>query len=100
MFGGAGAGMDWGNMFGAFGGAQPFGGTGTGTQPFGGSGTQPFGGSGTQTGAAPSTQPPEERFREQLQQLQDMGFTDRQANIAALVATNGFLQGAIERLLN
>ncbi len=43
--------------------------------------------------------PPEERFREQLQQLQEMGFTDQQANINALIATNGYVQGAIERLL-
>jgi ubiquilin len=72
--------MDWGNMFGAFG--MP----GMGGQPT----TSP-----TQPQA-----PPEERFREQLQQLQEMGFTDQQANIAALLATNGFVQGAIERLLN
>lgn len=67
-------------MFGAFGGMPGMGGQAT-------------------TPAQPQA-PPEERFREQLQQLQEMGFTDQQANIQALLATNGFVQGAIERLLN
>lgn len=44
-------------------------------------------------------EPPEVRFRTQLQQLQDMGFTDQQANINALIATNGNVEAAIERLL-
>lgn len=65
--------------------------------PFGGMGAgQPTGTSGQQQ----NQQPPEVRFREQLQQLQEMGFTDQQANITALTASNGFVQGAIERLLN
>jgi ubiquilin len=45
------------------------------------------------------TEPPEVRFQVQLQQLSDMGFNDREANIRALVATNGHVQQAIDRLL-
>jgi len=43
--------------------------------------------------------PPEERFRVQLQQLHDMGFTNRAANLDALQATRGNVEAAIERLL-
>lgn len=45
-------------------------------------------------------QPPEERYRNQLEQLNAMGFTDRQQNLNALIETFGDLNGAIERLLN
>lgn len=48
---------------------------------------------------AANQQPPEERFRVQLEQLSAMGFVNREANIQALVATNGNLNAAIERLL-
>jgi ubiquilin len=59
-----------------------------------------FGSAGQQTQAAqPPQQPPEERFRVQLEQLNDMGFTDRAQNIVALTATNGNVNAAIERLL-
>ncbi|KAI1716747.1 WD40-like beta propeller repeat domain-containing protein [Ditylenchus destructor] len=44
-------------------------------------------------------QPPEERFRGQLEQLTTMGFTNQQANIQALLATFGDVSAAIERLL-
>ena len=50
------------------------------------------------TPAAPS-QPPEERFQVQLQQLQDMGFYDASSNIRALLATGGNVNAAIEYLL-
>ena len=43
--------------------------------------------------------PPEERFRSQLEQLREMGFFDPQANINALIATNGNVNAALERLL-
>ncbi|KAI6182888.1 hypothetical protein M3Y97_00429000 [Aphelenchoides bicaudatus] len=43
--------------------------------------------------------PPEERFRSQLEQLAGMGFTDRERNIQALLATFGDVSAAIERLL-
>lgn len=56
-------------------------------------------GPGSSAPGAP-TQPPEERFRVQLDKLRDMGFTDQQANIAALQATSGNLDAAIDRLLS
>lgn len=43
--------------------------------------------------------PPEERFRNQLSQLQTMGFINTEANIQALTATFGDVNAAIERLL-
>ena len=42
---------------------------------------------------------PGERFRNQLQSLNDMGFTDRSANISALVSAHGNVNRAIEILL-
>jgi len=47
---------------------------------------------------APSRSP-EVRFESQLQQLNAMGFTDTEANIRALTATNGNVNAAVERLL-
>ncbi|KAK4218280.1 hypothetical protein QBC37DRAFT_9404 [Rhypophila decipiens] len=44
--------------------------------------------------------PPEERYAEQLRQLNDMGFFDFDRNIAALRRSGGSVQGAIEHLLN
>ncbi|KJA16303.1 hypothetical protein HYPSUDRAFT_147883 [Hypholoma sublateritium FD-334 SS-4] len=100
---GAGAGM----------GAQPFGGLDPAMMqqmlgmggPFGGGagagglgaygGFGPFGGAATP--AAPAdTRSPEERFQVQLQQLQDMGFTNAAQNVRALLATGGNVQGAID----
>lgn len=43
--------------------------------------------------------PPEVRFQSQLQQLNEMGFWDADANIRALLATGGNVNAAIERLL-
>lgn len=43
--------------------------------------------------------PPEERYRSQLEQLAAMGFVNREANIAALIATFGDVNAAVERLL-
>lgn len=45
-------------------------------------------------------QPPEQRFASQLEQLANMGFINREANIAALTATMGDVNAAIDRLLN
>lgn len=51
--------------------------------------------------AAPvSSEPPEVRFASQLQQLNDMGFFDRDENIRALLLTNGNVNAAVERLLS
>ncbi|XP_029306909.1 ubiquilin-4 [Cottoperca gobio] len=51
------------------------------------------------TGGGPSLQTPEVRFQQQLDQLNTMGFIDRQANLQALIATGGDVNAAIERLL-
>ena len=62
-----------------------------------------FGGAGA-TPAAPAapadTRPPEERFQVQLQQLQDMGFTNAAQNVRALLATGGNVHAAIEYILS
>ncbi|KAJ7104200.1 hypothetical protein B0H15DRAFT_14058 [Mycena belliarum] len=54
-------------------------------------------------GAIPSppadARPPEERFQVQLQQLQDMGFTNASQNVRALLATAGNVHSAIEYIL-
>lgn len=44
-------------------------------------------------------QPPEERYRGQLEQLTAMGFVNRDANLQALIATFGDINAAVERLL-
>lgn len=51
-------------------------------------------------GQAPDTRPPEDRYAEQLRQLNDMGFFDFDRNIEALRRTGGSVQGAVEYLLN
>ncbi|OAA62113.1 deubiquitination-protection protein dph1 [Cordyceps fumosorosea ARSEF 2679] len=51
--------------------------------------------------AAPAdTRPPEERYEEQLRQLNDMGFFDFDRNVAALRRSGGSVHGAIEYLLS
>ncbi|KAH0825943.1 ubiquitin family-domain-containing protein [Lanmaoa asiatica] len=61
-----------------------------------GGGMGPF---GATPAAPPNTRPPEERFQVQLQQLQDMGFTNAAQNIRALLATGGNVHAAIEYIL-
>lgn len=56
-------------------------------------------------GAPPAAQPqdnrpPEERYADQLRQLNDMGFYDFDRNIQALRRSGGSVQGAIDFLLN
>ncbi|KAI1942472.1 hypothetical protein LOZ66_000873 [Ophidiomyces ophidiicola] len=46
------------------------------------------------------TRPPEERYAEQLRQLNEMGFFEFDRNIEALRRAGGNVQGAIEYLLN
>jgi len=46
-----------------------------------------------------NNQPPEERYRSQLEQLAAMGFVNREANLQALTATFGDINAAVERLL-
>ncbi|CZR55228.1 related to deubiquitination-protection protein dph1 [Phialocephala subalpina] len=58
----------------------------------------PFGGA---TSPPPPTdnRPPEERYADQLRQLNDMGFFDFDRNVEALRRSGGSVQGAIEQLL-
>uniref|UniRef100_A0AC35TZW8 Ubiquitin-like protein n=1 Tax=Rhabditophanes sp. KR3021 TaxID=114890 RepID=A0AC35TZW8_9BILA len=44
--------------------------------------------------------PPEERFKDQLEQLVSMGFSNKENNIRALIACFGDVNAAVERLLN
>ncbi|KAG1056084.1 hypothetical protein G6F43_002007 [Rhizopus delemar] len=46
------------------------------------------------------TEPPEVRFRDQLAQLEEMGFSEKTANVRALLATGGNVEAAIEYLLS
>jgi ubiquilin len=66
---------------------------------FGGAGG--IGGMGGAASPPPpaDTRPPEERYADQLRQLNDMGFTDFDANVAALRRSGGSVQGAVEQLL-
>ncbi|XP_053134446.1 ubiquilin-4 [Hemicordylus capensis] len=50
-------------------------------------------------GANSQAPSPEVRFQQQLDQLQAMGFINREANLQALIATGGDINAAIERLL-
>jgi ubiquilin len=50
--------------------------------------------------AAPDNRPPEERYAEQLRQLNEMGFYDFDRNVAALRRSGGNVQGAIDHLLS
>lgn len=61
-------------------------------------GQQP-GNAASTIGSASPQQAPGQRFRQQLQNLNDMGFTDRSANIRALTSSHGNVNRAIEILL-
>ena len=84
---GQGQGQDWmANMM-----AQMYG---------GGNGGGMGGGMGGGSPAPPDNRPPEERYAEQLRQLNDMGFYEFERNIEALRRTGGSVQGAVEYLLS
>jgi ubiquilin len=88
--GGMGGGM------GGLGGMGGFGGLGGG---LGGAGL------GSGLGAGQSTNVPantnlKELYKSQLEQLQNMGFTNENFNLDALKATAGNVEAAVERLLN
>lgn len=72
------------------------------SQMFGGGGFGDFGGMGAAAGPPEpaDTRPPEERYAEQLRQLNDMGFFEFDRNVNALRRAGGSVQGAIEALLN
>lgn len=48
----------------------------------------------------PDNRPPEERYEEQLRQLNDMGFYEFERNVQALRRSGGSVQGAVEYLLS
>lgn len=50
--------------------------------------------------APPDTRPPEERYENELRQLNDMGFYEFERNVQALRRSGGSVQGAVEYLLN
>lgn len=50
--------------------------------------------------AAASAEPPEVRYQVQLEQLQNMGFTNASQNVRALLATGGNVHAAIDYILN
>lgn len=65
----------------------------------------PFGGMGAfgqqeQPQQPADTRPPEERYAEQLRQLNDMGFYEFERNVQALRRSGGSVQGAVEHLLS
>jgi len=66
---------------------------------YGGFGGFPGPGAGSTPSAPSDTRPVEERFQVQLQQLNDMGFSNAQQNIRALLATGGNVHAAIEYIL-
>lgn len=76
-------------------GGAPTGGAATGANPFAGlwnpALVQPL---------AADSRPPEERYEEQLRQLNEMGFADFEMNVAALRRSGGNVQGALEYLLS
>lgn len=86
------------NLYGMLGGMGGLGGMQTPglEQLFGGMGGAMGGGA---TPPAP-VQNPEEAYARQLQQLQDMGFYDREENLRALQAASGNVNAAVERLLS
>ncbi|KAL7272769.1 hypothetical protein RUND412_004403 [Rhizina undulata] len=71
----------------------------------GGANPNPFaamfgGGGGFGAPTAPvDTRPPEERYADQLRQLNDMGFFDFDRNVEALRRSGGSVQGAVNHLL-
>ena len=64
---------------------------------FGGPGG--FGAGAGPAAAPPDTRPPEERYEEQLRQLNDMGFYEFERNVEALRRSGGSVQGGGEYLL-
>ncbi|KAL1953162.1 hypothetical protein VTO42DRAFT_3542 [Malbranchea cinnamomea] len=52
------------------------------------------------TQSPPDNRPPEERYAQQLSQLNDMGFFDFDRNVEALRRAGGNVQGAVEYLLS
>ncbi len=70
---------------------------------FGGLGGAGLGGAGLGAGLGgnvPANTNLKELYKAQLEQLQNMGFTNENSNLNALKATGGDVEAAVERLLN
>ena len=65
----------------------------------GGLGGNSAGANSARTAPTVDNRPPEEKYATQLSQLEQMGFSNKQNNIAALVATGGNLNAAVDRLV-
>ena len=77
-----------------FAGGMPF-----GASPFGGLGMfNPYVAGQTQPQAAALNY--EEKYKEQLKTMEEMGFLNKEANLKALIATAGNVELAIERMIN
>ena len=74
-------------------------GAGGGGEGFGGVGGIGGGAPGVRSPQPQDDRPPEDRYAEQLRQLNDMGFYEFERNIEALRRTGGSVQGAVEYLL-
>jgi len=59
-----------------------------------------MGGNDNNSPAPADNRPPEERYEQQLRQLNEMGFFDFDRNVAALRRSGGNVQGAVDYLLN
>ncbi|PYH89680.1 hypothetical protein BO71DRAFT_453271 [Aspergillus ellipticus CBS 707.79] len=81
-------------------GAAPGEGAAPGTNPLAALLGGGFGGAGFGSPPPQDNRPPEERYAEQLRQLNDMGFYEFERNIEALRRTGGSVQGAVEYLLS
>ena len=68
--------------------------------PFGGFNPFLMGGMPQEPAAPPDNRPPEERYENELRQLNDMGFYEFERNVQALRRSGGSVQGAVEYLLN
>lgn len=79
---------------------------GNALDPFGGFNPSMFGGGlpgagmGQQQQQPADNRPPEERYAEQLQQLNAMGFYEFDRNVRALRMSGGSVEGAVDLLLN
>ncbi|KAF2718715.1 hypothetical protein K431DRAFT_305853 [Polychaeton citri CBS 116435] len=83
-------------MMQTFGGGNGMGGEAGGFNPF-----AALGGLGSpEPQGPPDNRPPEERYAEQLRQLNDMGFYEFERNVQALRRSGGSVQGAVEFLLS
>ncbi|KAL8870536.1 MAG: hypothetical protein Q9174_003445 [Haloplaca sp. 1 TL-2023] len=72
---------------------------GPGGMGMGMGGQNPFGMGGAASPQPPDNRAPEDRYADQLRQLNDMGFYEFERNVEALRRTGGSVQGAVEYLL-